>query len=69
MQKIIRSITGTFAGIFIMLAVFQAFMAIPEFNQMVSNLLRGLITGLIIGAIITGIIGIAFLYLSIKGKF
>lgn len=68
MEKAIRSALGAAAGIFIMVSLFSALMAIPEFNEIISGIVRGMVTGLIIGALVAGIIGIALLYVSIKGR-
>ena len=68
MEKSIRSIIGTAAGIFITFSMFSALMAVPEFNKIMSDIVNGMITGLIISAIFAAIIGIALLYISIKGR-
>lgn len=68
MKRTIRSIIGTIAGVFIMLSVISALLAIPEINSVISTFARGMVVGLVISAIIAASIGVAFLYVSIKGK-
>ncbi|MFC1686906.1 hypothetical protein ACFL0E_00945 [Nanoarchaeota archaeon] len=68
MEKTIRSALGAAAGIFITISLFSTLMAVPEFNQIISKMVTGIVTGLVIGGFVAAIIGIALLYISIKGK-
>jgi len=68
MERTIRSALGAAAGIFIMISLFSALMAVPEFKDIMTEIIGGMISGLIIGAIVAAIIGIVLLYVSIKGR-
>lgn len=68
MEKVIRSVISAAAGIFIMISMFSVLMAIPEFSEMISGIVRGMVFGLLAGAVVAAIIGIVLLYISIKGR-
>ena len=68
MEKVIRSAISAAAGIFIVISMFSALMAVPEFREIMSGILRDMVFGLIVGAVVAGIIGIVLLYISIKGR-
>lgn len=68
MERAIRAIMGAIAGVFIMMALFQVFLVMPEASGIVNSLIEGVYNGLIIGAIVIGIIGIIVFYLAIKER-
>lgn len=66
MKSAIRAIMGAVAGIFIMLAVFQALLIIPEISTLIQGIINSVYQCLIFGAIIAVIIGAIILYFAIK---
>jgi len=68
MERAIRAIVGAIGGLFIMAALFQSLLAVPELSEIMDKIINGLVGGLIIGAVISVIVGIIFLYIAITRR-
>lgn len=68
MKRAIRAIIGAIGGLFVMAAIFQSLLTVPELSGIMDRLIKGLFGGLIIGAVLSVIVGIIFLYIAITKR-